>query len=111
MNYNIITDEAEFDAIVKKELGVLFYFSRVTCNVGEALEPKVIKLLKDDFPKIPFYFVDMDKTPTIPARFSVFVEPTILVMFDGKETIRKSRIISIGELSDSIDRIYKLAFD
>ena len=75
------------------------------------MEPKVIKLLEENYPKIPFYFVDMDKTPTIPVIYSVFVEPTIIVVFDGKETIRKSRIISIGELSDSIDRIYKLAFD
>jgi len=111
MEYKIISSESEYESIIRENLGVLLYFSRVTCNVGEALEPKVIKLLEEDFPKIPFYFVDMDKTPTIPVKYSVFVEPTIIVVFDGKETIRKSRIISIGELSDSIDRIYKLAFD
>ncbi|MEE9349694.1 MAG: thioredoxin family protein [Flavobacteriaceae bacterium] len=111
MSFNLIQDEVTFDRILKEELGVLFYFSRVSCNVGEALEPKIIKLLEENFPKIPFYFVDMDKTPTIPARYSVFVEPTILVMFDGKETIRKSRIIGIGELSNAIERIYTLAFE
>ena len=111
MNYTVISSEEEFEKITKENMGVLLYFSRVSCSVGEALEPKVMKMLEEDFPKIPFYFVDMDKTPTIPAKFSVFVEPTILVLFEGKETIRKSRIISIGELSDSIDRIYKLAFD
>ena len=111
MEYNILASEAAYEKIIKENVGVLLYFSRVTCNVGEALEPKVIKLLKENFPKIPFYFVDMDKTPTIPVKHSVFVEPTIIVMFDGKETIRKSRIISIGELSGAIDRIYKLAFD
>lgn len=111
MSYKIIQNELEYDTIIKENLGVLLYFSRVSCNVGEALEPKVIKLLEEEFPKIPFYFVDMDKTPTIPVKHSVFVEPTIIILFDGKETIRKSRIISIGELSDSIDRIYKLAFE
>jgi len=111
MDYKVISSELEYESIIKDNLGVLLYFSRVSCNVGEALEPKVIKLLEEDFPKIPFYFVDMDKTPTIPVKYSVFVEPTIIVVFDGKETIRKSRIISIGDLSDSIDRIYKLAFD
>ncbi len=111
MDYKIISNEAEYETIIKENLGVLLYFSRPACNVGEALEPKVVKLLEEKFPKIPFYAVDMDKTPTIPVKYSVFVEPTIIVIFDGKETIRKSRIISIGELSDSIDRIYKLAFD
>jgi len=111
MDYKIISTEEEYESIIRDNLGVLLYFSRVSCNVGEALEPKVIKLLNEEFPKIPFYFVDMDKTPTIPVKHSVFVEPTIIVMFDGKETIRKSRIISIGDLSTSIERIYKLAFD
>ena len=111
MEYKIITSEEEYESIIRDNLGVLLYFSRTTCNVGEALEPKVIDLLNTKFPKIPFYFVDMDLTPTIPVKYSVFVEPTIIVVFDGKETVRKSRIISIGDLSDSIERIYKLAFD
>ncbi len=111
MNYTVIKNEHEFETIIKENLGVLLYFSRVTCNVGEALEPKVINMLDANFPKIPFYFVDMDKTPKIAAKYSVFVEPTIIVLFDTKETIRKSRIISIGDLSTAIDRIYKLAFD
>ena len=111
MDYNIVSSKEELDKIMRDNLGVLLYFSRVTCNVGEALEPKVIKMLKDEYPKIPFYFVDMDRTPKIAAEFTVFVEPTIIVLFDAKETIRKSRIISIPELSQSLKRIYSLAFD
>ena len=111
MDYKVISSELGYESIIKDNLGVLLYFSRVSCNVGEALEPKVIKLLEDNFPKIPFYFVDMDKTPTIPVKYSVFVEPTIIIIFDGKETIRKSRIISIPELSQSLKRIYGLAFN
>ena len=110
MNYTTIQSESELNEVITNNMGVLLYFSRNTCNVGEALEPKVINMLEENYPKIPFFFVDMDKTPTISANYSVFVEPTIIVTFDGKETIRKSRIISIGDLSNSIDRIYKLAF-
>jgi thioredoxin 1 len=110
MNATIISSEEEFNKIIKENLGVLIYFSRMSCNVGNALEPKVIKLLAENYPKIPFYFIDMDKTSTISAKYSVFVEPTILVLFDGKESIRKSRVFSIEELSSAINRIYKIAF-
>ena len=110
MTYKTINNQAELDQILRDNLGVLLYFSRQTCNVGEALEPKVIKMLEDKFPKIPFYFVDMDKTPDVAAKYSVFVEPTIIVAFDGKETIRKSRIISVPELETAIQRIYDIAF-
>ncbi len=110
MTYKTINNQAELDQILRDNLGVLLYFSRQTCNVGEALEPKVIKMLAEKFPKIPFYFVDMDKTPDVAAKYSVFVEPTIIVAFDGKETIRKSRIISVPELETTIQRVYDIAF-
>jgi len=111
MNYNRISNQEELTQVLKDNLGVLFYFSRTTCNVGEALEPKIINLLNDNYPKIPFYFIDMDQNPDIAAKYSVFVEPTILVFFDEKETIRKSRNFSVIELSEAIHRIYKIAFE
>lgn len=111
MKYNLVSSAEEFESLVENNFALLLYFSRETCSVGEALEPKVIKMLEEEYPKIPFYFVDMDKTPSIAADFQVFVEPTIIVLFDKKETVRKTRIISIPELSDSLERIYQIAFE
>ena len=111
MEFKTITTQDEFEETLKENLGVLFYFSTISCNVGEALEPKVLDLLENNYPKVPFFYVDMNASPEVSANNSVFVEPTILVFFDGKETIRKSRIISIPELSNAISRIYKLAFE
>ncbi len=111
MQYETVTTEEEFNDVIKDNLGVLFYFSTISCSVGEALEPKVIDLLEEEFPKIPFYFVDLNASPEISANNNVFVEPTILVFFDGKETLRKSRHISIPDLYGAIERIYKIAFD
>lgn len=108
MNY--IKSADEFNTIIKNELGVLFYFSTVSCNVGEALESKVENMLTEHFPKIPMYFVDTNALPELAAQQSVFVVPTVLVYFDGKETIRKSRNISIGDLGASIERLYKILF-
>ncbi len=88
MDFKRIRSAEEFDQVVAKNLGVLFFFSTISCSVGEALEPKVIQLLENNFPKIPFYFVDMNAMPTVASKNSVFVEPTILVFFEGKESIR-----------------------
>jgi len=110
MDFKTILTVSDFEEISLKNTGVLFYFSTLSCAVGEALGPKVKNLLKKDFPKIPFCFIDINATPKISAKYSIFVEPTILVFFDGKETIRKSRHISLFELSEAISRIYKLVF-
>ena len=50
-------------------------------------------------------------SPSLAAKFSAFVEPTILLFFEGKETIRKSRNIGIFELENAIKRPYKLIFE
>jgi thioredoxin-like negative regulator of GroEL len=92
-------------------MAVLVYFSTQSCNVGEALEPKVKDLIMNRFPKIEYYSVDINFSPEVAAYCSAFVEPTILVFFDGKETIRKSRNIGIYELEETIKRPYQLIFE
>lgn len=111
MKYNLISSVAEYEKLVEENFALLLYFSRDTCSVGEALEPKVIDMLAAHYPKIPFYFVDMDKTPEIAQKFQVQIEPTIVVLFDKKETVRKTRVVSISELKESLERIYQIAFE
>ena len=76
----------------------MLYFSTTSCSVGENLEPKVIELLKNEFPLIQYQPIDMNENQVISAHFNVFAEPTVIVFFDGKETIRKSRNFSLQEL-------------
>lgn len=101
----------ELEEILKSEIAVLLYFNTISCNVGEALEPKVKNLLNTYFQKINFYTIDLNFSSEIAAKYSAFVEPTILVFFEGKETIRKSRNIGIYELQEAIERPYKLIFE
>ena len=96
---------------ITTEMAVLVYFNTQSCNVGEALEPKVRNLLNIHFPLINYYTVDLYFSPEIAANYSAFVEPTILVFFEGKETIRKSRNIGVYELQEAINRPYKLIFE
>ncbi|MDO9260710.1 MAG: thioredoxin family protein [Flavobacteriaceae bacterium] len=111
MNYKTINTVDESKKNLEDNDGVLFFFSTTKCSLGEALEPKVDALIQSNYPKISFYFVDMMQFPMLAAHYGVFVEPTILIFFDGKESIRKSRNIGIEELSLAISRLYKIIFD
>ncbi len=101
----------ELKKILKSEIAVMLYFNTTSCSVGESLEQKIKKLLKTYFPKINFYAVDINFYPEIAATYNAFVEPTILVFFEGKETIRKSRNIGVVELQEAIKRPYQLIFE
>ena len=89
---------------------VLIYFKTESCSVVEALEPKVKNLIVEKFSKIKYITIDINASPEISSAFQAFVEPTILVFFEGKETLRRSRNISVLELENALIRPYELFF-
>jgi thioredoxin 1 len=45
------------------------------------------------------------------AQNRVFAAPTVVVFFDGRETIRKSRAFGVDELKSEIQRPYSMMFE
>ena len=103
--------KSEILDIIHSKEAVLLYFKTTSCSVGEAVEPKVKTLLEQRFPKMHFKSIDMNFDAEIAAQFNAFTEPTVLVFFDGRESIRKSRSFSIAELEENIRRLYQLFFE
>lgn len=102
-----------FDDLIKsveESPAVCFYLSTPECNVCKVLKPKVIELIKNEFPLMQFHYVDLNEAKEIAGQLSVFTVPTILVFFDGKEMIRASRNIHIDELREQINRYYQMIF-
>ena len=97
------------ELIVQKQ-GVVLYFKNDKCGPCMVLRPKVESLIKEEFPKMNFQIVDIVDTPILASEYNVFANPTILVFFEGKEYIRKSKYIGTLELAQEISRIYKMVF-
>lgn len=91
--------------------GLIAYFYSDNCAPCISLRPKVKELLANDYPKMNLYFINSEKFPKIPAEFGIFSSPTLLVYFDRKEYLRKSKYISIPELSQGIERLYNMMFE
>ncbi len=100
----------EFLELKENEEAFLAYFSTDACTVCKVLKPKVAELINQKFPKIKLAYIPSDKLPEVAAQNQIFVAPTILIFFDGKEYIRKSRNIGLGELEKEIERRYSLIF-
>lgn len=100
----------EFLKLKEEETALLAYFSTEACNVCKVLKPKVAELVKTEFPEMKMVYVRSDVLPEVAAQNRVFAAPTILIFFDGREYIRKSRNIGIGELQQEIDRPYSMIF-
>jgi thioredoxin 1 len=87
---------------------VTLYFSAPTCNVCHALKPKLFDALTRNFEQMRLISVDISETPEIASHFGVFTIPTLLVFLDGREFLRKSRHMSVGEVVEAIRRPYEI---
>jgi len=95
---------------IQTEKGIVLYFKNDLCSPCIALRPKVEALINGKFKKMKFEIVDTVKQPELSNEFNVFSNPTILVFFEGKEYIRKSKYVSIPELENEINRLYGMVF-
>ncbi len=109
-SYRNISGIEELDILLQNESAVLVYFSTAGCAVCKVLKPKVAALLDEYFPKMVTAYVEITQMPEIAAKNQVFIAPTIVVFFAGKEYLRKSRSFSIDELKPEIERIYLRMF-
>nr|WP_321354772.1 thioredoxin family protein [uncultured Draconibacterium sp.] len=101
----------EFLTLKEEQAAMLAYFSTDACSVCKVLKPKVEEMVTAVFPKMQLVYIKSDVMPDVAAQNSVFTAPTILVFFDGRETIRKSRSFSVDELQNEIGRYYSMMFD
>ena len=100
----------ELENKVKNSKGIVIYFKNDACGPCLALRPKVEELVKNNFPEMEFVIVDTVQEPMLASAYTVYSNPTILIYFEGKEYIRKSKHISIGQLGQEMERLYKMVF-
>ncbi len=108
---NELTTIEEIEKHISEEPAAMVYFYNDNCAPCHSLRPKVINLVKQEFPKMKLAFVNTLKYPELPAKFNVFSNPTLITFFDGREYKRESKYISIPQLADAIERPYSLIFD
>lgn len=89
---------------------ILLYFKNNHCGPCQVLRPKIEALIHKNFPKINLEIIDTEIFPEINSEFQVYSNPTLIVFFDGREYIRKSKFVSVSELEKEISRLYEMAF-
>jgi len=95
---------------VETESAVMLYFSAPSCHVCHALRPKLFHAVAEHFPNIVIQHIDISKEADTAAAFHVFSIPTVLIFFEGKEYLRKSRYMSVDDVIESVTRPYALLY-
>ena len=98
----------ELQNTIRREVGVLLYFSGEKCNVCHALRPKFKELFDREFPELKQIYLDAHENPEISAHFQVFSVPTMIVFMDGREFAREGRAVSLHKLEGQLERPYRM---
>ncbi len=105
-----IKSQEELDSINQTSPALLLYFYNDSCAPCVALRPKIETMVSEEFPEMRHSYINAAQFQELSASNGVFASPTIVVMFDGKETFRVSKYISVDELAGRIRRYYNLIF-
>ena len=100
----------DYQQLVQSEPALLVYFSTDECNVCKVLKPKLGEMMAENFPQVKLYYVNINQSPEIAAQNSIFAVPTLQIIFDGHEFVRKSRNFGLEELKMEIKRPYHMMF-
>ena len=99
------TDQT-FDAeVLKAETPVLVDFSATWCGPCRKLEPIVHELAGDYAGRLKVVKVDVDRAPSVAARFGVLSVPTVLIVKDGAVKDQVTGLVSKRALSDRVDKV------
>ena len=100
----------QLDAFTAGNPAALVYFSGPGCNVCRALKPKLMAMMTERFPEVALADVDCGASPELATQLGVFAIPTVVIWFDGRESLRKGRGFGLGELADDLARPYGMLF-
>ncbi|MCW8829821.1 MAG: thioredoxin family protein [Gammaproteobacteria bacterium] len=107
-----IVDTAEqLEGFIADHPAAVFYFSGNDCNVCQSLFPKVETLLQQEFPRVGLGKINCSEQPEMAAQHGVFTVPSLILYFEGRETQRFARNISLGQLREALARPYQLLFE
>lgn len=88
---------------------LLLYFGSDTCGVCRDMLPKLEKILKN-YPDITAVQIEAQRLPALSASYGIFAIPAIILLIEGKETLREAGIISLTDLDQKISRYYDLFY-
>lgn len=97
----------EVDHFLEEHPLTFLFISGKTCSVCVALKPKVEKMLKK-YPEIKAAYTQIEDISALAGKFSIFTVPVLLFFVEGKEMIRRARIVAMDDLDDQIRKYYEL---
>ena len=99
-------NDANFDSeVMQSDQPVLVDFSATWCGPCKKLEPIVHEIAGDYEGRLKVVKIDVDKSPTIAAKFGVMSVPTVILFRQGTVKDQVIGLVSKRALADKVDKV------
>jgi thioredoxin 1 len=105
-----IQNSAQLQELINSHKSALLYFYNDNCAPCLSLRPKIEALLNAEFPLMMLAYINAMVSPELSAEFGIFASPSLIVFFEGEETMRESKYVSLEALQQKIERYYTMIF-
>jgi len=106
MGQIVEADDATFDGEVVQAGGaVLVDFSATWCAPCKRLEPLVHEIAGEYDGRLKVVRVDVEKAPTVAAKFAVISVPTLLFFRDGQVRDQVVGLVPKRAIADRVDKV------
>ena len=100
----------ELEALKTSEEGLLILFGGKACNVCHSMQPKLVELMNEHYPKVKLVYVDCHVHTQIGSQNDIFSLPTLQVFFTGQRFIEEVRSFSLQKVMQDLQRPYSMVF-
>jgi len=99
-------NESNFETeVIGSEQPVLVDFTATWCGPCKKLTPIVEEFAKDYSGRVKVFKVDVDKAPSVAAKFGVMSVPTLILFQGGAIKDQVVGVLSKRALSDRVDKV------
>jgi len=106
MSQVVHADESSFEnEVIQSETPVLVDFSATWCGPCKKLEPVLDEIAGDYANRVKVVKIDIDKAPSVAAKFAVMSVPTMILFQGGNVREQMVGLKSKRAIADSLDRV------
>ena len=99
------TDTNFESEVMQADQPVLVDFSATWCGPCKKLEPIVHEIAGEYEGRLKVVKIDVDKAPTVAAKFGVMSVPTVLLFKKGEVKDQLIGLVSKRALADKVDKV------
>ena len=102
-----LENREELELLLSQESPVILQFGSDTCGPCHAIRQRIDRWNREHS-QVQTLYIPIEKYRALAAQWEIYSVPSLIVMIEGKVTVRQSGVFSLDQILDQTERLLKL---